>query len=445
MSNKITVIDSLMGTGKTTWAIEFMRSNPERKYIFVTPFLDEITRIRSALPELDFYEPNYKRSDTKLEDFNLLLMEGRNVATTHCTFANSTPETIEYLKAGDYTLILDEVLDVLVAFNEACGDKITSKDVDALIERGFIEVDNYGKVTWIAPDYTGSAYTNVERTARNGTLYLLDGKFLVWTFPASIFSLFNDVYVLTYLFDGSYLKPFFEYHKIAYQMRGVCSDEAGYSLCEYSRYTEDRRKYKTLITIWADHKMNSFEASSLSKTWFDRVKRRDKGLKPLKDMLYNYFHNATKAKASDILWTCPKDEYPKLKGEGYTRRPLTDAEKVMSDRERSKLKRDCFLSCNARATNDYADRSVLAYVFNLFPNPFVKRYFENKNEAEHTDIHVNENMLALSAMLQWIWRSRIRNDQPITIWIPSTRMRNLFIAWLDGRENVATDTSNKAA
>ena len=437
----IIVVDSIMGSGKTSWAIEYMRNNPNHKYIFVTPFLDEITRIRSALPELEFYEPNYKRSDTKLEDFNLLLMDGRNVATTHCTFSASTPETIEYLKAGHYTLVLDEVLDVLVGFNEACGDRITNKDVDALLERGFIEVDQFGKVTWIAPDYTGSAYTNVERTARNGTLFLLDGKFLVWSFPAEIFALFEDVYVLTYLFDGSYLKPYFAYHEISFTLRSVKRDGDSYRLTDYDPAIAERQTYKNLITIWGDHKLNAFDAASLSKSWFDRKKRKDPKLKELKNMIYTFFHNATKAKAADILWTCPKEDYPKLKGDGYTKRPLTEAEKAMTDKERSKLKRDCFLSCNTRATNDYADRSVLAYIFNLFPNPYVKRYFENKNAVEHTDIHVDEDMLALSAMLQWIWRSRIRNLQPITIWIPSTRMRNLFVTWLNGRENVATDIS----
>ena len=113
-------------------------------------------------------------------------------------------------------------------------------------------------------------------------------------------------------------------------------------------------------------------------------------------------------------------------------RPYTQQEKELPEKERTKLKRECFLACNARATNDYGDRSVLAYLFNMFPNPYIKRYFESKNEADNTNIHVDENDLALSCMLQWIWRSRIRNNQPIKIWIPSARMRNLLIEWFGG-------------
>lgn len=34
----IKVIDSLMGTGKTTYMLRFMQMNPERRYLYVTPF-----------------------------------------------------------------------------------------------------------------------------------------------------------------------------------------------------------------------------------------------------------------------------------------------------------------------------------------------------------------------------------------------------------------------
>lgn len=47
-------------------------------------------------------------------------------------------------------------------------------------------------------------------------------------------------------------------------------------------------------------------------------------------------------------------------------------------------------------------------------------------------IQVDEDMLALSDLLQWIFRSRIREGEPIEIHIPSKRMRALFKQWLEG-------------
>ena len=42
------IIDMSMGTGKTTGLINYMNSNPENKYMFITPFLDEVQRIKGC-------------------------------------------------------------------------------------------------------------------------------------------------------------------------------------------------------------------------------------------------------------------------------------------------------------------------------------------------------------------------------------------------------------
>ena len=114
--SQVTVIDAPCGAGKTSWAIQEMRRHPEKRYVYCTPFLDEITRIRTACPEHSFLEPN-NYGHTKLDDFNRLLKEQRNIAVAHSTFLNATPETIELIRAGDYTIIIDEALDVVEEFN----------------------------------------------------------------------------------------------------------------------------------------------------------------------------------------------------------------------------------------------------------------------------------------------------------------------------------------
>jgi len=37
----------------------------------------------------------------------------------------------------------------------------------------------------------------------------------------------------------------------------------------------------------------------------------------------------------------------------------------------------------------------------------------------------------LNELLQWLWRSAIRDNQPITVSILSERMRELFDNWLE--------------
>ena len=49
------------------------------------------------------------------------------------------------------------------------------------------------------------------------------------------------------------------------------------------------------------------------------------------------------------------------------------------------------------------------------------------------DITVSEESFALGEMVQWIYRSQIRNGKPITVYVPSKRMRELLIDWLNGK------------
>ena len=77
----INVVDSIMGSGKTTYAIDRMNSNPDKKYIYVAVSLNEVNRIKEACPTLYFAEP--EDLPTKTASFQMLLDEGCNVVTTH--------------------------------------------------------------------------------------------------------------------------------------------------------------------------------------------------------------------------------------------------------------------------------------------------------------------------------------------------------------------------
>jgi hypothetical protein len=43
---------------------------------------------------------------------------------------------------------------------------------------------------------------------------------------------------------------------------------------------------------------------------------------------------------------------------------------------------------------------------------------------------MSEDIYALSEMIQVLWRTAIRNDEPVMFYIPSERMRGLFHLWL---------------
>jgi hypothetical protein len=127
-------------------------------------------------------------------------------------------------------------------------------------------------------------------------------------------------------------------------------------------------------------------------------------LNTLKKNVLNYFTNKVKTNSKENMWTTFKESRDALSGQGYTKG---------------------FVAVNARATNEFANKKFLAYCVNVYLNPLVKQFFINRN------IEVKEDEYALSEMIQWIWRSRIRNNEDIYIYMPSSRMRNLLNSWLE--------------
>ena len=43
----------------------------------------------------------------------------------------------------------------------------------------------------------------------------------------------------------------------------------------------------------------------------------------------------------------------------------------------------------------------------------------------------NEWVYALNMLVQWVWRSAVRDGQKIRLYLPSQRMRNILYEWLE--------------
>ena len=427
---KITVVDSLMGTGKSSWARQYINDNWHSKFVYITPLLSEVEKTITSCPVLQFFQPQIK-GKTKAEDFNDLLMHGFNVASTHCTFSRSNEETYSYIRRGNYTLVLDEEIDVLCDFNDMVHDKderMKPGDIKLMLDQKLIATDEKGRVSWIGNDYKDSHFDAIQEVSKNGNLYLINDSFLVWLFPTILFEAFDRVFILSYLFHGSMLEAFFQQNQIDYDMMSVGQCEDGtYKLIEYTDFRPQIAELKKLIHICDDKYINAHDNCSLSMSDYKRSSKADR--KILQKQTYRFFHSIKKAKSCEILWTAPKKYHNDLKGKGYSKvRLITKEERDTLTKAELKQLEDslnCFIACNAKGTNMYGDRSVLAYILNYFPNPYLLRFFEGTS--------IDEDRISLASLLQWIWRSRIRNQQEIWIWIPATRMRSLLIDWLDGK------------
>ena len=83
-----------------------------------------------------------------------------------------------------------------------------------------------------------------------------------------------------------------------------------------------------------------------------------------------------------------------------------------------------FVIFNDRATNAYRERNVLVYAVNLYMNVGQKLFYRSRG------IEVSDDSYALSIMVQWVWRSAVRDGKEIWIYVPSRRMRELLIDWI---------------
>ena len=79
---------------------------------------------------------------------------------------------------------------------------------------------------------------------------------------------------------------------------------------------------------------------------------------------------------------------------------------------------------NQRAVNSYRNCRYLAYGVNRYALPDSYNYFLYKG------VQMDVRKWALSEMIQWIWRSAIRDGNDIWIYIPSSRMRGLLEDWI---------------
>ncbi len=403
---QINIIDSIMGSGKSQYAIQKMNNDEENNYIYITPYLDEIKRVKNSCDKKTFYEPkeDYKNNIyTKSNSLKELLKENKDIATTHSLFKIIDEETQDILNITNYTLILDEVMDVVQQI------PITKADQWLLFEDAKIlgiGEDNQIILGEGAKKYIkeGSGkFSQLIKMAELGRLFKFEEVIILWEFPADIFKYFKEVYILTYLFEGQIQKYFFDFYKISYSKYYVDNVNGVYKLKDYCNKIDYSRikffKEKINIFIGKYNEIGKLD-TALSYNWY--LKSSKDVLDVLSNYIRNYFSTQNKAKSEDCIWTTFKDFGIKVKS--YQRG---------------------FISHNLRATNEYSNTHNIAYCVNRYISPYLYKYFKSK------DIEVNQDIYALSEMIQLIFRSGIRNNEDINIYIPSSRMRKLLIDFLE--------------
>lgn len=443
---QFTVIDAHCGAGKTEYMIRTMRQETERPFLYISPFRQTFERLKGEPPYegrgvgRTIYTPDNRNPEgTKLCSLKRLIEAGRDIMSTHALFLTLDEEAIELIRARNYHLIIDEALGAVTVFAQEgqtveteeermVREYITRDDIAWLMKNGHIRIDKdkENQVVWVDSVKDGELrhrYSDIERIIKSGAVCYARDCFLVWSFPITALQAFSEVTVLTYRFSNSIMQGYLAYHHQPYEHKTVMWHNGEYVLEDFRPEVGQGNSYAELIHIHMDDKLNAIGIRTpnkgrfpMSSRWYEEDMDKKLGrCKVLKDNATNFLRHYCKADRDRVMWTTFKRYNKKVNPKGYTQR---------SD------KTETFVPCSSRATEEYIDRGFLVYLVDRHLHPGVDAFLRQR------DIVIDKDEYALSELIQWIFRSRIRNDRlpkedrEIFIYIPSARMRTLLLGWL---------------
>lgn len=428
----ITVIDAIMGAGKTTYVLQMLKQKAHQRiqnrlldreensprYLIVAPTLEEVDRYQNDCPDIAFRDP-VPIKGRKLYGLKELIAEEADICTTHALFRLLDREAYELLRARNYVLIMDEVMTCVDLF-----DGLTKADRNILFRQGHLLVDEQtGRLRWNHqqhPNYRGK-FEFIRNLCDNGNLVWSRGKYLIWDFPTEFLECFSQVFLLTYLFRGSPMCLHLKAAGVDFEIKTL---DAERQLVPERQRDEGaiKARLRELIQLHPGQVKGSKqlwpERTDLSSGWYERASaKQDGSLQRLRRATEAFFRYTAGTGSALNGWTTLKAYRSELAANGYRRGWIPN---------------------NMKATNKFKDKASMAYLCNIFMNPVIKGYYTTRG------VPVDEDLFALSEMLQWIWRSRIRDGQPVNLFIPSARMRGLFMQWLNSDSAANDNTASPA-
>lgn len=436
---KFKVMDVLCGGGKTTEVInQISKSHKKQPFMYISVLIDECHRIAGTYYEEDdvykrpvkaesinlngeeywgydvdskhplktrnFRHPEYL-GGTKTDSLEWLLENKHNISSTHQLFLNMSKEMLT--NAKDYILIIDEQLDVIHNY-----DGLDGRETKALFKKGILSLADDGLTLNFNREAFGRGETSVKDTRYQelaelcdlGRLACINNTFVVWQLDIELLLSFKEVWIATYMFDKSVMAQYLASHNISWETKtwGKTPQDIRHLINIVG--VDDITSYDSMVRS-RHHKLNkvSSQYHHLSTNHFKR------GGKELVEVcrknLRTYLYTNCEVKKGDYIYTTLKEYSRKIGGSRYV---------------------NSWVAMRCKATNQYSKVHNLAYMHNLYCPPHHQNYFDLRGYPVSGDDY------SLSELVQWVWRSAIRNGEEINLYIPSMRMRELFICWLNG-------------
>lgn len=396
MSN-ITFVDKAPGTGKSTEAIRSF--SPTERYLIVVPFLSEVDRFKAeAKIPLEVAPENTNKSEWLREN----ILEGNSCVVTHTLF-----DLVDLSRTdlSEYHVLIDEVFDCVEAIYG-----VTEETFEAVyLGEGYATVDpatgrvsptaKWAALSQEAAKLTLSVRDDLYQKAEQGSLYKVDGKgFFVSIVPVELFTSPRSCTVLTYQAESSQMVGYLRRLGIPFRIDRTDDTAFKYGL-------RQRLEVKDIPAL-----------REVSMTHTAQEKMRKEGAKKVAQALKNLRgKELVGIEAKDIMLSCNKskwhDQYELPKG---------------LFAQQSKLSLCNFLPKTTRGTNKYRHCSHAVYLNDLRLNPAEKEWLGWSKE--------DEEAWALSELIQWVMRSRLRDGADVSLYLASGRMKALLEDFLDNKK-----------
>jgi len=438
------VHDYPCGFGKSTRLIAGLKEKPDQPVLIVVPDLEQVraliltadrrhgVRLYQPLSETSAREDKATGTPfnfwhkTKRDALQALIEKGCSVVATHKLYSE-----IAYLARNglfrDVEVHIDEVLSVadeatgITQFNR--NRRNASDWRDLFIDKGYASIcPETGRIdptdAWREKQdrLDGNLPTAFFEAAEAGRLYTdvpgMGDHIIIGELPIVLLKCAKRVHIYTYRFDGSYMAAYLRRH-------GVRWTKASYADCTPEEADQQfRARAQQLVTIDA---LPRLDGVPLGYTAQKRMASSRSGpLQQQAGQVRGAFRAIGRAlKTSGVptdrlILTCLQSAWTERNGQAGK---FAVGTKLFSEAH--------WVANQTRGTNQYRHCSHVAYFWQQNPNVNVARFL-GCDDKRHADLY------ALAEMIQFIWRSRIRVGEPITVYMPCPKMRRLWYRWLEG-------------
>jgi hypothetical protein len=453
--SKVSVLDAMPGSGKTTAITQYLKNQKINHVLFVSPFKSEV---EEELPKRKLKGLNYAHPTSgqggKVTQLNKLIRFGddstgnrlHRITCTHSAFTRLSSEIFDQL--GNYTIIIDETLDVITQL-----DELRQYSDRMLLNSGIVNPDNklyqFNDKSWFDAVHssdievfneTGDGYKDTMfrlcQMASMNQLYRYSEGNWFRMLPIALITKAKRVIVMTHGFENSFMHCWLKLHGVEHSY--IDNTKLGL----VSEVNLKRNLSKNLQFIDIPRTIQALSEGrrgyeSLSVAHWKALKKAGK-ISDIAKSLNNLVKEKMDAQKTNVFWTCPKSfradietNAYRLKGKITLEAPLeiadTESDDISELDNQKGTEHSSWLPCNIKARNDFRHITNCLYAFSLNPPPAILNILEATSGLKKAEI---EATFKLNNLLQFIFRGSIRENKPMKLCIVPQTTRALLDGFL---------------